>query len=162
VLRDANQEEPLEVEAQEHDLNYIKLDGTIGNMVSGAGLAMATMDMIQRVGAAPANFLDVGGGASAEKVAHGLRIILSDPGVEAILINIFGGILRCDALAQGVVMAAKQVAVDVPLVVRLEGTNAEKGRQILADSGLGILPAEDLADAARQVATIANDMNDCK
>ncbi len=129
-LRDLDQEDPLEVETQKHDLSYIKLDGTIGNMVNGAGLAMATMDMIQQVGASPANFLDVGGGASAEKVANGLNIILSDPNVKAILINIFGGILRC--VAQGVVLAARATQVSVPVVVRLEGTHAQEGRRILA------------------------------
>ncbi len=155
-MRDPHQEDPLEVEAQKHDLSYIKLDGNIGNMVNGAGLAMATMDLIQQVGAAPANFLDVGGGASAEKVASGLKIILSDPNVKAILINIFGGILRCDVLAEGVVCAAKATGVSIPVVVRLEGTRAEEGRKILSGSGMKIIPAADLAEAAAKVAQLTD------
>ncbi|MEW6427566.1 MAG: ADP-forming succinate--CoA ligase subunit beta [Thermodesulfobacteriota bacterium] len=154
-LRDEGEESPLEVEAAKFGLNYISLDGTIGNMVNGAGLAMATMDIIQQAGAAPANFLDVGGGASATMVENGLRIILSDPRVEGILINIFGGILRCDVLAEGVVEAARKVGLPVPVVVRMEGTNVEAGRKILADSGLDLVAAVDLADAAAKVAAIA-------
>lgn len=155
-LRDLAQEDPLEVEAKKYDLSYIKLDGTIGNMVNGAGLAMATMDMIQQVGATPANFLDVGGGASTEKVASGLKIILSDQNVKAILINIFGGILRCDALAQGVVLAARETRISIPVVVRLEGTHAKEGRRILTDSGMDIIPAGDLAEAAARVTQLAS------
>lgn len=149
AYRDLDEEDPFEVEASKYNLNYIKLPGgNIGNMVNGAGLAMATMDVIQLAGAAPANFLDVGGGASAEQVENGFRIILSDPNVKGVLINIFGGILRCDILAEGVVEAAKKVEVKVPIIVRMEGTNVEKGRQILSDSGLKITVASDLADAA--------------
>lgn len=155
ALRDPDEEDPLEREAGEHNLNYISLDGTIGNMVNGAGLAMATMDIIKQAGAAPANFLDVGGGANADMVENGFRIILSDPKVKGVLINIFGGILRCDVLATGVVEAAKKVGVSVPVVVRMEGTNAEEGRKILAASGLSLIAAVDLADAAVKVATIA-------
>jgi succinyl-CoA synthetase beta subunit len=150
-LRDLNEEEPLEIEASKFDLNYIKLDGTIGCMVNGAGLAMATMDIIKLAGAEPANFLDVGGGASQERVENAFRILLADPHVEAVLINIFGGIVRCDMVAQGVVEAAKKVGLQVPLVVRLEGTNVEKGREVLAHSGLDIIPAESMADAAEKV-----------
>ncbi|PID74212.1 MAG: ADP-forming succinate--CoA ligase subunit beta [Desulfobacterales bacterium] len=153
-FRDLDEEDPQEIEAAKHHLNYIKLDGNIGNMVNGAGLAMATMDIIQRAGAAPANFLDVGGGASAEMVENGLRIILADENVKGILINIFGGILRCDVLAQGVVEAAKKTAIKVPLVVRMEGTNVDKGRQILVDSALNLTTAVDLEDAARKVAAL--------
>lgn len=152
--RDLDEEDPLEVEASRHHLNYIKLDGNVGNMVNGAGLAMATMDIIKRAGASPANFLDVGGGASAEMVENGFRIILSDPNVRGILINIFGGILRCDVLAQGVVEAARKTRVNVPVVVRMEGTNVEEGRRILAESGLNLIGATDLKDAAAKVATI--------
>ena len=140
-----------EIEAARHDLNYIKLDGSIGCMVNGAGLAMATMDIIKLYGGAPANFMDVGGGASRERVTTAFKLILSDPNVEAILVNIFGGIMRCDVIAEGVVSAAKEVSLSVPLVVRLEGTNVEKGIQILADSGLPIISADDLGDAARKV-----------
>jgi succinyl-CoA synthetase beta subunit len=150
-LRDLNEEEPLEIEASKFDLNYIKLDGTIGCMVNGAGLAMATMDIIKLAGAEPANFLDVGGGASQERVEHAFRILLADPHVEAVLINIFGGIVRCDMVAQGVVEAAKKVGLGVPLVVRLEGTNVEKGREVLAGSSLDIIPADSMADAAEKV-----------
>jgi succinyl-CoA synthetase beta subunit len=152
--RDLDEEDPLEVEASRHHLNYIKLDGNVGNMVNGAGLAMATMDIIKRAGASPANFLDVGGGASAEMVENGFRIILSDPNVRGILINIFGGILRCDVLAQGVVEAARKTRVNVPVVVRMEGTNVEEGRRILAESGLNLIGATDLKDAAAKVASI--------
>lgn len=152
--RDLGEEDPLEVEASRHHLNYIKLDGNVGNMVNGAGLAMATMDIIKRAGASPANFLDVGGGASAEMVENGFRIILSDPNVRGILINIFGGILRCDVLAQGVVEAARKTRISVPVVVRMEGTNVEEGRRILAESGLDLTGAVDLKDAAAKVAAI--------
>ncbi len=150
-LRDLNEEEQLEIEASKFDLNYIKLDGTIGCMVNGAGLAMATMDIIKLAGAEPANFLDVGGGASQERVENAFRILLADPHVKAVLINIFGGIVRCDMVAQGVVEAAKKVGVQVPIVVRLEGTNVEKGREVLADSGLDIITAEGMKDAAEKV-----------
>ncbi len=153
-LRDPDEEHPLEVEASKHHLNYIALSGNIGNMVNGAGLAMATMDLIQQAGARPANFLDVGGGASAEMVENGFRIILSDPNVKGILINIFGGILRCDTLARGVVEAARKTGIQVPVVVRMEGTNVEEGRRILADSGLNLITAVDLRDAARKVAEL--------
>ncbi len=153
--RDLSEEEPLEVEATEYNLNYIKLDGNIGNMVNGAGLAMATMDIIKLAGAEPANFLDVGGGASAEMVENGFRIILSDENVKGVLINIFGGILRCDILARGVVEAANKVGIQVPVVIRMEGTNVEQGRRILADSGLDLKVANDVWDAAAKVAEIA-------
>ena len=150
-LRDLEEEDPAEVEASRYDLNYVKLDGTIGCMVNGAGLAMATMDIIKLNGMEPANFLDVGGGASKEKVAAAFKIILSDPAVKGILVNIFGGIMRCDIIAEGVVAAAKEMAIKVPLVVRLEGTNVELGKQILAQSGLKIVPADNLADAAKKI-----------
>ncbi len=155
AYRDLDEEDPLEVEASKYNLNYIKMDGNIGNMVNGAGLAMATMDIIKLAGAEPANFLDVGGGASAEMVENGFRIILSDPNVKGVLINIFGGILRCDVLAQGVVEATKKVDVNVPVVIRMEGTNVEEGRKILESSGLNLIVAKDLADAAEKVAAIA-------
>jgi succinyl-CoA synthetase beta subunit len=151
ALRDIEEEDPAEVEASKYDLNYVKLDGTIGCMVNGAGLAMATMDIIKLNGMEPANFLDVGGGASKEKVAAAFKIILSDPAVKGILVNIFGGIMRCDIIAEGVVAAAKEMAIQVPLVVRLEGTNVELGKQILAQSGLKIVPADNLADAAKKI-----------
>ncbi len=151
ALRDETEEDPAEVEASKHDLAYIKLDGNIGCMVNGAGLAMATMDIIKLNGAFPANFLDVGGGASKEKVTEAFKIILSDPAVEGILVNIFGGIMKCDVIADGIVAAAKEVNLSVPLVVRLEGTNVEQGKQILASSGLAIVPADDLGDAARKI-----------
>jgi succinyl-CoA synthetase beta subunit len=154
-LRDVDEEEPLEVEASQYNLNYIKMDGNIGNMVNGAGLAMATMDLIKLAGAEPANFLDVGGGASAEMVENGFRIILSDPAVKGIFINIFGGILRCDVLARGVVEAANKVGLNVPVVVRMEGTNVEQGREILEQSKLNLTTATDLKDAASKVAAIA-------
>ncbi|MFO7802369.1 MAG: ADP-forming succinate--CoA ligase subunit beta [Desulfovermiculus sp.] len=154
--RDVDEEDPLEVEASKYGLNYIKMDGNVGNMVNGAGLAMATMDIIKKAGAEPANFLDVGGGASAEMVENGFRIILGDANVKGIFINIFGGILRCDVLAQGVVQAASKVGLNVPVVVRMEGTNVEQGRQILAESGLDLRTAKDLADAAGQVAALVN------
>ncbi len=153
-FRDLDEEDPLEVEASKYNLNYINMDGTVGNMVNGAGLAMAVMDTIKLAGAEPANFLDVGGGASAEMVENGFRIILSDKKVKGILINIFGGILRCDVLAKGVVEAAKKIDIKVPLIVRMEGTNVEQGRQILADSGLKIHSAGDMKDAAEQVARL--------
>ena len=154
-LRDLNEEDPKEVEASKHDLSYIALDGNIGCMVNGAGLAMATMDIIKHFGGEPANFLDVGGGATAEKVAEAFKILLSDQKVRAVLINIFGGIMRCDVLASGVVEAARQVHLNRPLVVRLEGTNVEIGRKILQDSGLNIIPALDMADAARKAVEAA-------
>ncbi len=153
-LRDLNEEDPLEVEASKYNLNYINLDGNVGNMVNGAGLAMATMDIIKLAGAEPANFLDVGGGASAEMVENGFRIILSDKNVKGILINIFGGILRCDVLAEGVVQAAKTTGINVPVVVRMEGTNVTEGRRILAESGLNLITAVDLKDAAQKVAEL--------
>ena len=152
--RDLDEEDPLEVEASKYGLNYIKMDGNVGNIVNGAGLAMATMDIIKRAGAEPANFLDVGGGASAEMVENGFKIILGDANVRAILINIFGGILRCDVLAKGVVQAADKVGLNVPVVVRMEGTNVEEGRRILADSGLDLRTAKDLKSAAQQIAAI--------
>ena len=156
AYRDLDQEDPFEVEASSYGLNYIKMSGgNIGNMVNGAGLAMATMDLIQQAGAAPANFLDVGGGASAEQVEKGFRIILSDPAVKGVLINIFGGILRCDTLAHGVVEAAKKVRIQVPVVIRMEGTNFEEGRRILAESGLNLITASDITDAAGKIAAIA-------
>jgi succinyl-CoA synthetase beta subunit len=151
ALRDEEEEDPKELEAAKYDLNYIALDGSIGCMVNGAGLAMATMDIIQLYGASPANFLDVGGGATKERVTAAFKIILSDPNVEGILVNIFGGIMRCDVIAEGVVSAAKEVALNVPLVVRLEGTNVELGKQILAKSGLPIVSADNLADAAEKI-----------
>ncbi len=151
ALRDIEEEDPAEVEASKYDLNYVKLDGQIGCMVNGAGLAMATMDIIKLYGLEPANFLDVGGGASKEKVAAAFKIILSDPNVKGILVNIFGGIMRCDIIAEGVVAAAREMAIKVPLVVRLEGTNVELGKEILAKSGLKIVPADNLADAAKKI-----------
>ena len=150
-LRDLNEEEPAEIEASKHDLAYIKLNGSIGCMVNGAGLAMATMDIIKLYGEEPANFLDVGGGASKEKVAAAFKLILSDKNVKGILINIFGGIMRCDVLAQGVVDAAKETSLNIPLVVRLAGTNFKEGKKILEKSGLKILPADDLNDAAKKI-----------
>jgi len=153
--RDLSEEETLEVEASKYNLNYIKLDGNIGNMVNGAGLAMATMDIIKLAGAEPANFLDVGGGASAEMVENGFRIILSDKNVRGVLINIFGGILRCDILARGVVEAANKVGIKVPVVIRMEGTNVKEGRRILDESGLDLQVAIDVWDAASKVAEIA-------
>ena len=150
-LRDLNEEDPTEIEASKHDLAYIKLDGTIGCMVNGAGLAMATMDIIKLYGKEPANFLDVGGGASKEKVSAALKIILSDKNVKGILINIFGGIMRCDVLAQGVVDAAKEININVPLVVRLAGTNFKEGKKILDNSGLKLISAENLDDAAKKI-----------
>lgn len=150
-LRDETEEDPAELEASKYDLAYIKLDGDIGCMVNGAGLAMATMDIIKLNGMFPANFLDVGGGASKEKVTAAFKIILADPNVKGILVNIFGGIMKCDIIAEGIVAAAKEVNLSVPLVVRLEGTNVEKGKEILANSGLAIVPANDLGDAAKKI-----------
>jgi succinyl-CoA synthetase beta subunit len=155
ALRDLDEEDPLEVEASKHGLNYIKLDGNVGCMVNGAGLAMATMDIIKHHGGSPANFLDVGGGATAEMVANAFRILLADPNVRAVLINIFGGIMRCDVVAEGVVAAAREVGVKVPVVVRLEGTNVERGRQILEESGLSFRVADGMGDAAEKVVAAA-------
>ena len=155
ALRDFDEEDPTETEASSHDLSYIRLDGNIGCMVNGAGLAMATMDMIKSCGGSPANFLDVGGGAGVEQVTNAFRLILSDKGVKAILVNIFGGIMRCDIIAEGVVTAAKSLGLSVPLVVRLEGTNVEKGKEILAASKLNIISAADMGDAARKVVLAA-------
>ena len=154
-LRDLNEEEPLEIEASKHDLNYIKLDGNIGCMVNGAGLAMATMDIIKLAGGEPANFLDVGGGASQERVENAFRILLSDKNVRAVLINIFGGIVRTDMVASGVVAAARNIGVKVPVVVRLEGTNVEKGREVIEQSGLGFVSASGMKDAAEKVVALA-------
>ncbi len=151
ALRDLAEEEPMEIEASKYDLAYIKLDGDIGCMVNGAGLAMATMDIIKLNGAFPANFCDVGGGASKEKVTAAFKIILSDPEVKGILVNIFGGIMRCDIIAEGIVAAAREIDIRVPLVVRLEGTNVKEGKDILATSGLAIIPADDLGDAAKKI-----------
>ena len=155
ALRDLDEEEPLEVEASRHGLNYIKLDGAIGCMVNGAGLAMATMDVIKLYGSEPANFLDVGGGATAEQVSAAFRILLADPNTQAVLVNIFGGIMKCDVIAEGILSAAKEVHLDVPLVVRLEGTNVEKGREIIERSKLPIVTALDLDDAARAACAAA-------
>jgi succinyl-CoA synthetase beta subunit len=154
-LRDLNEEEPLEIEASKYDLNYIKLDGNIGCMVNGAGLAMATMDIIKLAGGEPANFLDVGGGASQERVEQAFKILLADENVKAVLINIFGGIVRCDMVANGVVAAAKNLGVKIPIVARLEGTNVEEGRRVLAESGIGIIPAQGMNDAAQKVVAAA-------
>jgi succinyl-CoA synthetase beta subunit len=154
-LRDKSQEDEAERKAAEHDLNYVSLDGNIACMVNGAGLAMATMDLIKLHGGEPANFLDVGGGATAERVAAAFKLILSNDSVEAILVNIFGGIVRCDLIAEGIISAVKEVGVSVPVVVRLEGTNVDKGRELLANSGLDIIAAEDLTDAAKKVVTAA-------
>jgi succinyl-CoA synthetase beta subunit len=154
-LRDLNEEEPLEIEASKHDLNYIKLDGNIGCMVNGAGLAMATMDIIKLAGGEPANFLDVGGGASQERVENAFRILLSDEHVRAVLINIFGGIVRTDMVASGVVEAARRIGVNVPVVVRLEGTNVERGREVIEQSGLGFVAASGMKDAAEKVVALA-------
>ena len=151
ALRDLDEEDPKEVEASKFDLSYIKLDGTIGCMVNGAGLAMATMDIIKLYGEEPANFLDVGGGASKEKVTAAFKIIVSDPNVKGILVNIFGGIMKCDIIAEGIIAAAKEISLNVPLVVRLEGTNVELGKKILAGSGLPIVSGDDLADAAQKI-----------
>ena len=150
-LRDLSEEDPAEVEASKYDLSYVKLDGSIGCMVNGAGLAMATMDIIKLYGEEPANFLDVGGGATKEKVTEAFKIILSDSNVKGILVNIFGGIMRCDIIAEGVIAAASELALSVPLVVRLEGTNVEQGKEIMAASGLAIIPADNLEDAAEKI-----------
>ena len=151
ALRDFEQEEPAEVEASRHDLSYVKLDGTIGCMVNGAGLAMATMDIIELYGGEPANFLDVGGGATKEQVAQAFKIILSDPRVKGVLVNIFGGIMRCDTIAEGIIAAAREVHIAVPLVVRLEGTNVARGKALLQDLGLAVISADDLDDAAKKI-----------
>ena len=153
ALRDETEEDAKEIEASKYDLNYIALDGTIGCMVNGAGLAMATMDIIKLYGESPANFLDVGGGASKEKVTAAFKIITADPNVKGILINIFGGIMRCDVIAEGVIAAVKEVGLQVPLVVRLEGTNVDLGKAIIRDSGLNVIPADDLDDAAQKIVT---------
>ncbi len=155
ALRDQAQEDPMERRASEHDLNYVSLDGDIACMVNGAGLAMATMDLIKLHGGSPANFLDVGGGATAERVTAAFNLILSNPRVRAVLVNIFGGIVRCDLIAEGVITAVKNVGVQVPVIVRLEGTNADRARKLLADSGLKLLAAKDLTDAAKQVVAAA-------
>jgi succinyl-CoA synthetase beta subunit len=154
-LRDINEEDPLEVEASKYGLNYIKLDGSVACMVNGAGLAMATMDIVKYAGGSPANFLDVGGGASAEQVKNAFRILLSDKNVKAVLINVFGGILRCDRLANGVVEAARELKIGVPIVVRMEGTNVELGRKILLESGFNFTVGEDMRDAAEKVVKLA-------
>jgi len=151
ALRDLTEEDAKEIEASKYDLNYVALEGTIGCMVNGAGLAMATMDIIKLYGQAPANFLDVGGSATTEKVAAAFKIITSDPKVKGILVNIFGGIMKCDIIATGVVAAVKEVGLEVPLVVRLEGTNVDLGKQILSRSGLNVIPADDLDDAAQKI-----------
>jgi succinyl-CoA synthetase beta subunit len=154
-LRDLDEEEPLEIEASKFDLNYIKLDGNIGCMVNGAGLAMATMDIIKHAGGEPANFLDVGGGASQERVENAFRILLADKAVKAVLINIFGGIVRCDMVANGVVAAIKNLGISIPVVARLEGTNVEEGKRVLSESGIGIIPANGMQDAAAKVVAAA-------
>jgi succinyl-CoA synthetase beta subunit len=159
-LRDVSEEDPLEVEASKHELNYIRMTGDIGCMVNGAGLAMATMDIIKLFGGDPANFLDVGGGATKERVKEAFKLILSDTNVKGILVNIFGGIMRCDIIADGVVNAAKEIGIDVPVVVRLEGTNADKGRKILDQSGLSLVSASDLGDAARKIVEAVNKNNE--
>ena len=151
ALRDETEEDAKEIEASHYDLNYIALDGTIGCMVNGAGLAMATMDIIKLYGEAPANFLDVGGGATREKVTAAFKIITADPKVKGILVNIFGGIMKCDVIAEGVIAAVREVGLQVPLVVRLEGTNVELGKDIIAKSGLNVIPADDLDDAAQKI-----------
>jgi len=158
AMRDLMEENPQDVEASQYELAYIALDGNIGCLVNGAGLAMSTMDIIKLHGGEPANFLDVGGGASKEKVAHAFKIILKDPKVRAILVNIFGGIMKCDIIAEGIIAAARELQLQVPLVVRLEGTNVEKGKEILAQSGLKIIPAEGLTDAAKKVVAAAQGM----
>jgi len=156
AMRDMDEEDPVEAEAAKFGLNYINLDGNVGNIVNGAGLAMATMDIVKMAGASPANFLDVGGGANAEAIENGFRLIMKDPAVKGILINVFGGILRCDILAKGVVQAATKLKLSVPVVVRMEGTNVDEGRKILAESGLDLINAKDLADAAVKVAKIVS------
>jgi succinyl-CoA synthetase beta subunit len=154
-LRDLAEEAPLEVEASKYSLNYIKLDGTVGCMVNGAGLAMATMDIIKLAGGEPANFLDVGGGANAEQIKNAFRILMSDTSVKAVLINIFGGILRCDVLAEGVINAVRDLGVPVPIVIRMEGTNVEAGKQMLKDSGLNFTTADTMSEAAERVVALA-------
>jgi succinyl-CoA synthetase beta subunit len=154
-LRDLDEEDPAETEAKRYDLSFIKLEGTIGCMVNGAGLAMATMDIIKHFGGEPANFLDVGGGATAEKVTAAFKIITADPKVRGIFVNIFGGIMKCDTIAEGVISAVKQVGLEVPLVVRLEGTNVELGKKMLAQSGLAVTTANDMADGAEKVVALA-------
>src|SRR5205823_379422 len=156
ALRDLSEEDEKEIAASRHDLSYIALDGTIGCMVNGAGLAMATMDIIKLYGGAPANFLDVGGGASKERVTAAFKIITADPKVKGILVNIFGGIMRCDIIAEGVIAAVKEVGLKVPLVVRLEGTNVEIGKKILRESKLNVIPADDLDDAAQKIVNAVN------
>ena len=158
-MRDVDEEDPTELEASKYELNYIKLDGNIGCMVNGAGLAMSTMDIIKLYGSEPANFLDVGGGATKERVTVAFKIILSDPNVEGILVNIFGGIMRCDVIAEGVVAAAREVSLQVPLVVRLEGTNVDLGKKILGESGLAIIAADNLADAAEKIVIAVKEAN---
>jgi succinyl-CoA synthetase beta subunit len=155
-LRDLAEEAPLEVEASKFSLNYIKLDGTVGCMVNGAGLAMATMDIIKLAGGEPANFLDVGGGANAEQIRNAFKILMSDKSVKAVLINIFGGILRCDVLAEGVIAAVKELGVPVPIVIRMEGTNVEQGKQMLKDSGLNFTTADAMDEAAQKVVALAS------
>ncbi len=155
AFRDEAEEAPLEIEASKFGLNYIKLDGTVGCMVNGAGLAMATMDIIKLAGGEPANFLDVGGGANAEQIKNAFRILMSDPSVRAVLINIFGGILRCDILAQGVIAAVKDLGVRVPIVIRMEGTNVDLGKQMLRDSGLNFATADTMSEAAAKVVAVA-------
>jgi succinyl-CoA synthetase beta subunit len=155
ALRDLTEEEPLEIEASKHSLNYIKLDGTIGCMVNGAGLAMATMDIIKLAGGEPANFLDVGGGADADQIKQAFRILMSDVNVQAVLINIFGGILRCDILAEGVITAVTDLGVRVPIVIRMEGTNVEQGKRMLQESGLNFATADSMGEAAEQVVALA-------
>ncbi len=155
ALRDLNEESPLEVEASKYGLNYVKLDGSVGCMVNGAGLAMATMDIVKLAGGEPANFLDVGGGASAEQIENAFRILSSDPKVKAVLINVFGGILRCDRLAEGVIAAVKKLGLSLPVVIRMEGTNVEEGRRMLAESGLNFTSAESMGDAAEKVVALA-------
>ena len=155
-LRDLAEEDPLEVEASKYSLNYIKLDGTIGCMVNGAGLAMATMDIIKLAGGEPANFLDVGGGANAEQIKNAFRILMSDKSVKAVLINIFGGILRCDVLAEGVIAAVTDLGVPVPIVIRMEGTNVEQGKQMLSESGLNFTTADAMSEAAEKVVALGS------
>lgn len=155
AMRDPGQEDEKEHKAQQFGLNYITLDGSIGCMVNGAGLAMATMDLVKLKGGSPANFLDVGGGTNTEKVAEAFKLILADPNVKAVLVNIFGGIVKCDVIAEGILAAVKEVSVKVPVVVRLEGTNAEAGRRLLRESGLNLVAADDLAKAAEQVVALA-------
>src|SRR2546429_2553060 len=162
ALRDLTEEDEKEIEASKYDLNYVALDGTIGCMVNGAGLAMATMDIIKLYGEAPANFLDVGGGASKEKVAAAFKIITADPKVRGILVNIFGGIMKCDVIAEGVVAAVKEVGLQVPLVVRLEGTNVELGKEIIAKSNLNVTSADDLDDAAQKIVTAGKGRQRCQ